>query len=66
MDYYILSRHRWKGVGDKDIHLAVGVAAFIHKEFDIRMTQEQAMIFMKTPEAEMLHLAAEKKMLANA
>ena len=66
MDYSILSYHAWKGEGDKDLHLAAATNAFMVMEFDIRMTKEQSMIFMQTPEAEMLHKAAEEDMAAKA
>ena len=38
----------------------------MEEEFSIPMTYEQGMIFMHTPEWEMLHEAAEKAMLAEA
>ena len=66
MDYYILSYHHWKGKGGKTLHLAAGVNAFLDVELDIRMTKEQAIIFLHTPECWMLHDAAERDMLAKA
>ena len=38
----------------------------MEEEFSIPMTYEQGMIFMHTPEWEMLHEAVEKAMLAEA
>ena len=66
MDYYVLSYHAWKGKGGKTLHLAAGTTVFIDVEYDIRMTMEQAMIFIHTPECGMLNEAAEKHMVARA
>ena len=66
MDLCILSYHHWKGKGGQTVHLCAAIAAFIEEELSIPMTYEQGMIFMHTPECEMLHEASEKAMLAKA
>ena len=66
MDYHIVSYHAWKGKGGKTLHLAAGTTAFFDAEFNIRMTKEQAMIFIHTLEWGMLNEAADEHMVARA
>ena len=66
MDLCIISYHHWKREGGQTVHLCGAITTFMEEEFSIPMTYEQGMIFMHTPECEMLHEAAEKAMLAKA
>ena len=66
MDLCILSYHHWKGQGGQTVHLCGAITTFMEEEISIPMTYQQGMIFMHTPECEMLHEAAEKAMQAKA